>query len=409
MGINSPDEHTRRSAALQRLLDEADSKPSGAAGAASSRNPASANRAGRRSSTSTGLPRRTIPATRAATPNAEGQRRTEPTGDPSARLRRSALVRSSTAGARRPRVERTAEPAGQTDRSRSRGTAVPSPRAVAKTVPPSTKTAAARSLAGRWGAAGFSPPALPERRPDVAPALPQHGAVPPRSTLPPRDADPSVPSAVPAGSPATTADRSTVLMPGGRPRQRRTLVLAGGVGAAVVAIVAVVSLGNRSGSGPAANAAPTPERVVTVQSTGANSQPTLSTVTAQVSTVDGTVVALVPDADGRIRQLTVVTAHPPAAATNSASPSPSATRSGDRPAGAPAVPASPSVTPSSAGTNAPATSAPATRTSATSTSATTAPATTAPAVPAPADPDDEVATVVTGLTTLTGWVPVTTG
>lgn len=401
MGIDSPDKRGGRSAELQRLLDQADGKPSKAGGSASSRTPPS-TRSPLRSSPASTFPRRTTSAapTPADAPDADRQRRTQPSVDPSARLRRSALVRSSIVGTgvRRPRTDRSAEPAAETTRSRAAG---PSARGTARTVPPATRTAATRSLAGRWGAAGFAP-VLPEHYPPAdLPVLP----------VLPRNTDRSMPVAGIGVDRAVTTGQATALPPKGRPGQRRTLVLAGGVAAAVVAIVAI-SLGNRGGTGPAADAAPVPNRVVMVESTGANAEPTVTTVTAQVTTVNGAVVALVPDGNGQVRQLTVVTATPPAGRRTS--PTTPAPRSSGRP-GAAGV-ATPATSPTSGPATAPATAAPATTGPATTATATTAPATTAPATtatatpgPVPANPGDDVATVVTGLTTLTGWVPANIG
>lgn len=382
MGNDSSEEHVRRSAELQRLLDEAGRKPtaaSGSDGTAAAGSP-SPHRSPLRSSPPSTFPRRVTPAgpNPAAAPDADGQRRAASSGDPSARLRRSAMVRSSTAGAR---------------------------RAGGRAVPPSTRTAVARSMAGRWGPAGFTP-AQPEYRPVADPATPPAAdrapdARPTTSASASGPPAPAAPRQTDSG-PVVSAGTATSLPATVRPRQRRTLVLAGGVAAAVVAIVAVVSLGNRGGSGPAADAAPIPQRVVMVESTGVNAQPTVTTVTAQVSTVNGTVVALVPDATGRVRQLTVVTASPAAAAAPTSTPATTAPRSNGRPGAAanPSNAGSPGIasgTASPTATKGPETTAPAT---------TEAPTNTAGQ--APADPDD-VATVVTGLTTLTGWVPVTTG
>lgn len=420
MGNTSSDEHARRSAELQLLLDEAGGKstaPSGRDGTASGPGSPSPHRSPLRSSPSSTFPRRVTPAVpkATATPDAERQQRVAANGDPSARLRRSAMVRSSTAGARRPRADRNTDPAAES--GRPRGSATPGTGARAgRGVPPSTKTAVARSLAGRWGPAGFTP-AQPEHREVNAPVAPPVPDGVPHSlaSVTATDSGRTVPVAqqAPDPDPAITTGRPATSLPVTvRPRQRRTLVLAGGVAAAVVAIVAVVSLGNRGGSGPAADAAPIPERIVMVESTGVDAEPTVTTVTAQVSTVNGTVVALVPDATGRVRQLTVVTATPPAGAAPRTSPTTAAPRSSST-AGAAAAsanaasPGAASGAASPTATNGPGTTAP----------VTTPPATTEPAITdqptntagqAPADPDD-VATVVTGLTTLTGWVPVTTG
>ena len=144
-----------------------------------------------------------------------------------------------------------------------------------------------------------------------------------------------------------------------------------------------------------------------VQSTGADGKPTMTTVTAPVSTVNGRAVALVPDADGQIRQLTVVTATPPAvtARTSPAAPATSASGPGGQPAGGAAATPTASPTPSTSPTES---ASPTVSTSSASATSTSESPTGTAANPAPADPGD-VATVVTGLTKLTGWVPVTTG
>jgi hypothetical protein len=169
----------------------------------------------------------------------------------------------------------------------------------------------------------------------------------------------------------------------GRRRHGAALALASGVASAVVAIVAIVVFGDRTGSGPAATPDPDSARtMVTVESTGANGTPTVTTVTAQVSAVNGRLVALVTDGNGHIQQLAVVAAAVPTSSTDGASsPTSDSPRVSSRPATEASASADPPPTSSGLGY--------------------------APA-PVPADPGD-VATVVTGLTTLTGWVPVSTG
>lgn len=425
MGTSTPEDHAGRSAELQRLLDEADDKPArrrparpaaaagaktighgtGAVppagrtpverstpGAAADLTSSASKRSPLRSSPSATSPRKPAPAGRklADSPNGGAQRRSEPQGDPAGRLRRSALVRSSIGGPGARRVLRDSN-ADQAGAGRARGGAgLAGARAAGRTVSPATKTAVARSLAGRWGPAGFSP-VLPERRAAVdVPFLSQ-------------DSGRRAPMTDPATAEAPLTGQSSIaLPPTARPRQRRTLVLAGGAAAAVVAIFAIVSLGNRGGLGPAADSTPAPDRVAMVQSTGADGAPTVMTVTAPVSTVNGAVVALVPDADGRLRQLAVVTETPPAAATRTATTT-AAPQSGSRPAGGGAATTSAAPTTPSASTS------PAASTTPTPTTRPATPTVTpTTARPAPADPGD-VATVVTGLTKLTGWVPLTTG
>ncbi len=476
MGTSTPEQHAGRSAELQRLLDEADNKPASGqfrsrpvtaprnavrapapatrtsaeppspAKASTGTSPSISKRSPLRSAPPTTFPRRAAAVTsKPADPSdRNAPRQAEPNGDVSARLRRPALVRSPIggAGARRLRSDRSADPAGQVHRvngaagaaspatraagaaspaARAAGAASPAARAAGRAVSPSMKTAAARSLAGRWGASGFSP-VLPEHRAAVeVPLLPQHAGRRAPTAMPrpaPAGADrqpdrESVQARRPRGTtePATgaavagrTEQVSTALPLDGRPRQRRTLVLAGGAAAAVVAIFAIVSLGNHSGSGPAAGSDPTPDKVAMVQSTGLDGEPTVTTVTAPVSTVNGRAVALVPDANGLIRPLMVITVTPPAAATRSSSPATTAPRSSGRPAGAGAGTSSAvATTPKAAPAPSP------TPTPTPSSAPTTRPVPSTTANPAPAGPGDDVATVVTGLTTLTGWVPITTG
>ena len=442
----TPKAHAGRSAELQRLLADAESAassvpprpgartapadaptpPSGPSAVSGRASTSQSNRSPLRSSPPTTFPRRLRPTVagtavsggavagtavsrgavagaagrRAAGPGTAGpadgpaQRRATPKADQSARLGRSALVRSQLgrAGARALRSDHRADAAGAPGRLRGAPGPTEATRASRatsdRTAVPARKIAAPRSFAGRSGSAATSYPQWPHRT-----AVPAH-------SLPPT-AEVRLPVA------QREAGSATALPPIVRPRQRRTLVLAGGVAAAVVAIVAIVSLGNRGGSDPAAGVAPEPEKVAMVQSTGADGKPTMTTVTAPVSTVNGRAVALVPDADGQIRQLTVVTATPPAvtARTSPAAPATSASGPGGQPAGGAAATPTASPTPSTSPTES---ASPTVSTSSASATSTSESPTGTAANPAPADPGD-VATVVTGLTKLTGWVPVTTG
>lgn len=480
MADNPPAPHAKRSAELQRLLDEAahptaapaaqltvhrlhaqhnpadrtllpppsrrkpdssanpgaDSagdRPSPKKRSASSADRLPTQRSPLQSSPPSTFPRRVAPTvvTSTGAPATAAGRQVESAADPSDRLRRSALVRTpiSGSGVRRKGAERSRAPGADAVRPRIVAEEEGRPRAgnravgtgrrgPSKAVSAANKTAVTRALAGRWGAAGFVPeqpgyrPAFdaqsPEQQRRVQPAVaPGDLAVSARErTRAPRkpavDRRPVVPA--PASTQSTTSSErkvSTALPPPtDRARQRRPVVVAGGIAAAVVAVVAIVSIGNRSGSNPAADATPNPARVVTVQSIGADGRTAMTTVTAPVSTVNGAVVALVPDANGRIQRLTVVTATPPAPATASSTPRSTAAspRSTVRQVGG-------ATGTSSSGTPA---QLPATASNTRSSATTSAAATPTPtAGPAPADPGD-VATVITGLTTLTGWVPVTT-
>ena len=187
-------------------------------------------------------------------------------------------------------------------------------------------------------------------------------------------------------------------------------MLAGGVAAAVVAIVAI-SVGNR-GSTPAAADPHSAAKVAMVQSTGPDGRTTVMTVTAPVSTVNGVVVALVADADGNLRSLPVVTATPPA------TPEPTGSSSGAPPRSTanrtPDSTGSANAAGNAAGTgNVTVGSTPRVAVDGTSTSTTERPTPTTSVSPAPVQSEavpapGDVATVVTGLTTLTGWVPITT-
>lgn len=424
MGTTPPEEHAGRSAELQRLLNEIGDPPAPVRRrppprAASSTHPVRPGGDGRRpadgstiplprtavdargttppepttrsplrSSPPTTFPRRVRPA---AAPAANGAPASNApslaaSADPSARQRRSGLVRSPIN-----RAEVRSSGAGRS----------------ARVPPASTKTAAARSMAGRWGPAGY-PIAVPEQRvlPATPAATPEVSRGPRTGSTPP--AGPSVAVAVAA---AAGQQRATSTVPPTRPTQRRALILAGGVAAAVVAIVAIVSIGNRSGSGPATDAGQTPQKVATVQTTGADGRATVATVTAPVSTVNGQLVALVQGADGQVRQLPVVTAAPPAVPARTSAPaartSPARTSA---PVAAPTARSSESASGSGpAAATAPANGAPATTTrSATQQPTTTAPPSTVGVTNAAPDEPGDVATVVTGLTTLTGWEPVTT-
>lgn len=87
-----------------------------------------------------------------------------------------------------------------------------------------------------------------------------------------------------------------------RRNKRRALVLAGGVAAAVVAIVAITI-----GSGPGgSDATARPDESAVVRSVGPDGQATAITVTAPTTTIGGRPVVVVPGANGGTQQLPVL-------------------------------------------------------------------------------------------------------
>ncbi len=240
------------------------------------------------------------------------------------------------------------------------------------------------------------------------------------------------PAILPAGRPSTYPQEvaraafatsgagaaSTPLPPAARRRQqRRAVVLAGGVAAAVVAIVAI-TVGERSVTSPADGSATPPSKIAIVQSVDTSGRTMQLTVTAPVTTIAGALVALVQGADGSTTSLPVVAPRPTAGTTRptgTATPTPT---SADIEVGATSNSTSAGRTNSgsvTAPTTAPPPSAPVTTAPPTTAPVTTAPLTTAPVTTRSAGTasragagGDPTATVITGLTTLTGWEPITT-
>jgi len=194
-----------------------------------------------------------------------------------------------------------------------------------------------------------------------------------------------------------------------RPRKdrRRAFVLAGGVAAAVVAIVAVTVHGAPE---TASNDAPVDRTgTAVVRSTGSDGKPSQPTVTAPMSTVGGQLVALVTNTDGSVSRLPVLTVLPRTSAagngiTTRASANALTTKDTTKRL-APVSVLGTARTKSGGGT-------------------TTVPSTTSLVEPqetagsavrtgssdaAPTSPShDETATVIPGVTKLTGWIPVPT-
>jgi len=191
--------------------------------------------------------------------------------------------------------------------------------------------------------------------------------------------------------------------------RRRAFVLAGGVAAAVVAIVAVTVHG---APGTASNDAPVDRTgTAVVRSTGSDGKPSQPTVTAPMSTVGGQLVALVTNTDGSVSRLPVQTVLPRTSAagngiTTRASANALTTKDTTKRL-APVSVLGTARTKSEGGT-----------TTVPSTTSLVEPQETAgsavrtgssDAAPTPTSPsDDETATVIPGVTKLTGWIPVPT-
>ena len=184
--------------------------------------------------------------------------------------------------------------------------------------------------------------------------------------------------------------------------RRRALAIAGAAAAAVVAIVAI-GVSNGTAQSPTAGQLDSPIGLAVVVSTGLNGSTTQVTVTAPMTTVGGRLVAVVTAADGAVRHLPVLAV---------------LTATGVRPTGSSGRPATPTELTSRTIQQASRSVIATGRTTelqvlATSTVAsgrTVVASGTKPAAPitsgtaGPTDANGNTATVVPGITRLTGWI-----
>lgn len=274
---------------------------------------------------------------------------------------------------------------------------------------------AAREKALRAGSAGSAgsagTPAAPVPADDVTAKAaddfvpPAAGAVP-GTTVPVAEAAAAASPADAAPAPAAVApvqdQQDAIALSVAAPqRPRRAMALAGGVAAAVVAIVAI-TVGNRLAAVPSSSVdQKLPVGYAVVGSVGSDGRSTAVTVTAPMTTVGGKLVALVAGADGTTRQAPVLTVLSSTPAT-----SPPAD-SGTSPSGTSAT--TPSAPSSGAGNSAALNSAAGNSGAGARTAGSTSPDRTGrPGSPGPVPAAGDTATVVTGTSRLTGWAPVPT-